>query len=67
MQGYVKRMIVEERELRRKITRLARYVHECGEHDISGEELLLLGEQLNHMVCYDKILLRRIDKHMIHR
>lgn len=64
MQGYVKRMILEERELRRKITRLARYVNECG-REISGEELLLLGDQLNHMVCYDKILLRRIDMHMI--
>ena len=62
MQGYVKRMILEERELRRRIARLARFIHEEA-HDIDGEELLLLGEQLNHMVCYDKILLKRIDMH----
>lgn len=62
MQGYVKRMMLEERELRRKIARLARFIHEAAD-DISGEELLLLDEQLNHMVCYDKILLKRIDIH----
>ena len=62
MQGYVKRLMIEERELRRKITRLARFLHEEA-RDIDGEELLLLGEQLNHMVCYDKILLKRIDIH----
>lgn len=64
MKEYVTRMIAEEKQLRSRIARLARFVSKCGS-EIPPDELLLLGDQLNHMVCYDKILLKRIDMHLI--
>lgn len=64
MKEYVTRLMAEEKQLRGRITRLARFVDECGP-EIPGDELLLLGEQLRHMVCYHAILLQRIDMHTI--
>lgn len=64
MKEYTTRLIAEEQQLRGRIQRLARFVDECGS-EIPGDELLLLSEQLRHMICYHKILLERIDMHMI--
>ena len=66
MRGYTKDLIAEEKSLRSRIARLARFVNRYSS-EIPADELLLLGDQLNHMVCYDKILLKRIDMHMIRR
>lgn len=64
MREYTRSLISEEQSLRSRIARLARFVNRYSS-EIPADELLLLGDQLNHMVCYDKILLKRIDMHLI--
>jgi len=66
MEDWKRRLINEEKELAYKIRKLARFLNSVdveGTADLSSEEFLLMIEQVNIMIRYDRILRSRMELH----
>ena len=60
MENFVKRLIVEHRELTERRNRLNNFINNTNSNEVSKKELLLLGAQLVTMDSYINILENRL-------
>ena len=65
MENFVKRLIVEHRELTERRNRLNGFINSNDSNEVSKRELLLLGAQLVTMDTYINILGSRLFEHNI--
>lgn len=63
MESFVKRLIVEHKELTEKRNRLNGFINSKDSNKVSKRELLLLGAQLVTMDTYIDILENRLIEH----
>lgn len=65
MENFVKRLIVEHKELTERRNRLNDFINSTNSNEVSKKELLLLGAQLVTMDSYINILENRLFVHDI--